>query len=184
MFNKYFKNTDISTNIKIRLRISYAITSPEGDEELSDDPYENWLNFINRDGGVMSSLIADILEAQIPTLSRPTSMYWNSSYYPDQQGGYIEIHVESLGVPQPQVTKCRTAGCPYSNYFGVCRNCEDNPLAQPDQKALDEHLKLYSRFVEQIKTVERLPFLTLNHVRTVKGYIPDVGEIEAQVSPF
>jgi hypothetical protein len=82
------------------------------------------------------------------------------------------------------VTKCRVQGCPYSNYFGLCRNCEDNPSAKPDQKAIDEHLKLYSRFVEQIKAAERLPFLTVNNAETLKGYIPDVGEIEALVSPF
>jgi hypothetical protein len=83
MFNKYFKDTDISTNIKIRFRITYTITSPE-DENLSDDPYANWRDFTNRDGGVTSGLIADILTAQIPTLNRPASIYWNSPTSSDQ----------------------------------------------------------------------------------------------------
>jgi hypothetical protein len=83
MFNKYFKDTDISTNIKIRFRVTYRITSPE-DENLSDDPYANWRDFTNRDGGVTSGLIADVLTAQIPTLNRPASIYWNSPTSSDQ----------------------------------------------------------------------------------------------------
>lgn len=182
MFNKYFKPTEVSTKILVRFRVNYHITHPEG-EALSNDPYINWRNFTERDGGVSSRLIADVLRAHIPLLNQVESFYWNSRYFADQQGGYIEVEVQSMTIPEPTITKCRVVGCPYSNYFGVCRNCEDNPLAIPDQAAIEEHQNLYADFIEQIEDAEELPFLTLNQPQIIKGYIYGVGEIEAHVTP-
>lgn len=175
MFNKYFTHEKIQTKIFIRFRISFRVTSPE-DEDLSDDLYANWRNICHRDGGVASGFVYDVLKRHIPTLTESSSFYWNSKYIDD----CIEIGIENISIPVPEITKCRVPGCPYSNYFGICRNCEN--IGDPDQKSIEEHKKLCDSFVKEVRACEQLPFLTGNG--KLDGYISDVGEVEATITSF
>jgi len=37
-----------------------------------------------------------------------------------------EVTLDDFLEPEPDVYKCAKEGCQYSNYYGVCRNCEDD----------------------------------------------------------
>lgn len=59
--------------------------------------------------------------------------------------------------PRPPVEKCVKNGCPYTNYFGVCRNHEDELTTQELENAEDKqdaHERELEEFTERLDEFE------------------------------
>ncbi len=157
MFNKYFDPSKcrLKTNIVLRFRVEFSISSPEHPyDSLSECGRTNWIKFQHRNSNEIARLIEDTISTKLQS-SLMGKLYWNERF--DVQDNYLELILNFCDGPQPSIIPCRTDKCPYKNYFGVCRNCEDELLPSPID--IESHIAIVKMFSEQLKGLEEEKYI-------------------------
>jgi hypothetical protein len=74
--------------------------------------------------------------------------------------------ISNFAEPSPEVEKCMKQGCPYTNYFGICRNHEDELTAEEledVEDSIDMHDKKLEAFTERLDAFESIYKLVGTH---------------------
>lgn len=186
MFNKYF--TPATINCDITITCSLDFDADEKQKELLLKQYDCkskiWRDHSYRNSTAIANFIWEVLRNRITFLRKEDiqpSFSWSSEYDDEQE--CLEIHIGSIQIPEPEITKCKNHPCPYKNYYSVCRNCEDNESVKPDPELLKQYQEYYENFVKEVETCED-EYIMLEKTHKISGYIPDIDEFVAILSPL
>jgi hypothetical protein len=188
MFNKHYQPGSIECGICIKCVVQFSVKEKEGDDSLSKNQSENWENFTHRNGGALAAFISEILKPYIAAVAsdKSTTFGWSASIMEEDLScpEHLDILVTEIAYPDPEIVQCRTPKCPYKNFFGVCRNCENEPFANLDHTAMEAHQEEIEQFEEDIQHAEEEEHITVLGPIKVDGYIPEVGTIEMTALPY
>lgn len=186
MFNKYFQPGKLDCDIVITSSLDFD-PSPE-QKELLDESFDRksqiWNEHSYRNSTPIANFVWDVLRDKITFLRKKDiqPLFCFSSEYDDAQE-CLKIHVKGIQIPEPEMTKCKNQPCPYKNYYGICRNCEDNELVKPDPELLKQYQEYYDNFVREVEKCEGDDIM-LEKTHRISGFIPDIDEFDAILSPL
>ena len=136
--NKFYKPEPIDVTIVLKAKLIF-----ESDAELPTSK-EVWTDF---DRGL------DYIWRTANTILSDNNLQFVIRELNDKvEGDILTIVIKKIDTIYPTEFPCKTKGCPYRNYFAVCRNCEDNVsydshLYDCFMKDLDVHKKLIKNVI-------------------------------------
>lgn len=185
MFNKYFSPSTIDCGITIKCSLNFDADDKQ--KELLkeyDCKSKIWRDHSYRNSTEIANFIWEVLRDRITFLRKEgiePSFSWSSEY--DDEEECLEINIETIEIPEPEIIKCKNQPCPYKNYYGVCRNCEDNEFVKPDPELMKQYQEYYENFVKEVEECCE-EFIMLEKTYRITGYIPDIDEFDAILSPL
>lgn len=204
--NKHWRSHTINVSITIKLNIEFIYSSKEDAiqfEKYRNDPInvlesedsifdflntnmpiksKKWWDFYYRNCGVVHDLQNKIIQQEIPN----THISINDIEVGDHITGSPDlcIKIQKIYVPSPRTIKCVGSGCPYYNYYGVCRNCEDDPNVQPIPEEVQRHRDALKQFKKDVKFCGNFTYLTIDKETEIEGITDSLGTVKVIIRPY
>lgn len=139
--NKFYEGEPLECDVTLKATLLFKIR-PRLDEDMSTA--EIWNQF---DRGL------DYIWRAADTILKNSGVVIKAREVQDGVDfDILTIDIINVEPPLPVVVPCKTKGCPYKNYFGVCRNCEDDH--EPDPKLFEGYrtdLRKYKKYLKSLR---------------------------------
>ncbi len=150
--NKYFKGEEMECKIVLKAKLHFSV-----DVDTIDGLWDNFGRSFDHVWAVAETILR----------VNGLEVFEFVSITDNLEGDMVTLTISKVRFPDPEIMNCKTSGCPYTNYFGVCRNCEDD--APVPTNLIDYHNETVVDFKQKIRDLEK-KVLTLTE-RTYVEYI-------------